>query len=178
MALRSLKPQEHARDGSAFGGLAMSKQEDTAGDLEKASAEIVRFVEGCPDSVWHSVSRQDGRAVAAIAYHCAAGNDVALGWVCQMLMTRPIRETPESHDAANDAEGLHNSNRTKRDVADALQRTTERTAHFLRSLTDEELERKAMHGLAGREVSVGQFIGNFSRHMRDHLESLNATQKA
>jgi hypothetical protein len=151
----------------------MSKQEDTAEDLEKAAGEIARFIDGCPDAVWHSVSRRDGRAVAAIAYHCAAGNDVALGWICQMLMSRPIDETPESHDAANYAEALHNANRTKRDVADTLRRTTERTAHFLRSLTDEELERKAMHGLAGREVSVGQFIGNFSRHMHDHLELMN-----
>jgi hypothetical protein len=110
--------------------------------------------------------------VAAIAYHCASGNDLALGWVCQMLAIRPVYETPQTHDAANDSEAERKSDVTKRDVIQALHRTTERTAHFLRSLTDEEMEQAAMHGVAGRQMSVGQFIGNFSRHMRGHLDSL------
>lgn len=150
----------------------MSKQEEVAHELEAATAEVIGFVEACPDSVWHRVARHDGRTVAAIAYHCAGGNDVALGWVCQMLAERPVRETPATHEAANDLETKRNANRIRPEAIDALRRTTERTARYLRSLTNEELERKAMHGLAGREMSVGQFLGNFSRHMRDHLESM------
>lgn len=156
----------------------MGRQDEVAAELEQSAADVARFIEECPDSVWHRVSEQDGRTVATLAYHCAAGNDVALGWICQMLASRPVRETPATHDASNDAEAIRNANRSKSDVADALRRTTARTAHFLRSLTDEELERTAMHELAGREMSVGQFIGNFSRHMRIHLESLTAAARA
>lgn len=156
----------------------MTKQEQVAAELEQAAVEVADFIEDCPDSTWHRVSQQDGRTVAALAYHCASGNDVALGWVCQMLAARPVYETPETHDAANDSEAERKSGVTKKDVSEALHRTTERTAHFLRSLTDEELERVAMLGVAGRQMSVGQFISNFSRHMRGHLDSMKEAAQA
>ena len=69
-------------------------------------------------------------------------------------------------------EAVRTAGATKVEVSEALRRTTERSAAFLRELTDEELERGAMFGLAGREMTVGRFISNFGRHMRVHLESL------
>ena len=45
-------------------------------------------------------------------------------------------------------------------------------ASEIRELTDDELERGAMFGVAGRESTVGRFIPSFGRHMRVHLESL------
>jgi hypothetical protein len=150
----------------------MRRQEEVAAELEQASAEIASFVEDCPDSAWNRISSTDARSVAALAYHCAQGNDLALGWVCQMLVSRPVYETAATHDALNVVEAQRSSGLTKSQVAEALRRTTQRTAHFLRALTDEELERSAMLGVAGREMTVGQFIGAFGRHMRGHLESL------
>jgi hypothetical protein len=55
------------------------------------------------------------------------------------------------------------------------QKTTSRAASFLRSLTDPELDRSSIHGIAGREMSVGQFIRAFSKHMRDHLVTMKTT---
>jgi hypothetical protein len=149
------------------------KQYEAARDLEDAAAEVAGFIEACPDAIWHRRVDAEGRTVAAIAYHCALGNDVALGWICQMMARRPVYETGEAHDAFNVVEAVRTAGATKVEVSEALRRTTERTAAFLRELTDEELERGAMFGVADREMTVGRFIANFGRHMRVHLESLN-----
>jgi len=150
----------------------MGKQHDAAMDLEEAAAEVARFIDSCPDAAWHRRVETEAKTVAAIAYHCALGNDVGLGWICQLLARRPVYETAESHDAFNIVEAVRNAGATKVEVSEALRRTTERSAGFLRQLTDEELERGATFGIAEREMTVGRFIASFGRHMRVHLESL------
>ena len=151
----------------------MSRQEDVAAELEEVSGQIARFIEDCPDQAWHQPSKEEGWTLAAVAYHCAQGNDLALGWICQMLTLRPVYETPKTHDALNALEATRHAQASKAEVAAALRRSTERTARFLRALTDEEISRAAMHGVAEREMTVGQFMGAFVRHMRGHLASLN-----
>ncbi|HLZ96037.1 MAG TPA: DinB family protein [Candidatus Dormibacteraeota bacterium] len=150
----------------------MSRQEEAAASLEAASAELAAFIASCPDEVWHKTVDGDGRTVAALAAHCAIGNDVALAWILQLMAGRPVLETPEMHDARNATEGERFARAPKAGIADALRRSTERTARFLRSLADDELDRMEMLGVAGREVTVGRFVANFGRHMAVHLESM------
>ena len=150
----------------------MTQQETAARDLEAAAEELETFIRECPDSVWTKASPNDGRTVASIAYHCAAGNDVALGWIIQVLAGRPVLDTAESHNAHNAAEAERSAGLTKEEVAAALARTTERTAHFVRALTDEELERHAVFGISGRELLIGRFVTNYGRHIRGHLEEM------
>src|ERR1700730_228878 len=150
----------------------MSKQHDAAKDLEEAAAEVSRLIDSCPDAAWHGRVEAEGKTLAAIAYHCALGHDVALGWMCQLLARRPVQDTGEDHDAFNIVEAVRNAGATKVEVSEALRRTTERTANFLRELTDDELDRGAMFGIAGREMTVGQFIPSFGWHMRLHMKSL------
>jgi len=152
--------------------IEVGRQDDAARDLEEAAAAVSRFIDACPDAAWHGRVETEAKTVAAIAYHCALGNDVALGWICQLLARRPVYETAETHDAFNIVEAVRNAGATKLEVSEALRRTTERSANFLRQLTDEELERGGMFGIAEREMTVGRFIANFGRHMRVHLESL------
>jgi hypothetical protein len=150
----------------------MSKQEQAARDLEAAAAELTNYIQQCPDEDWHALSATEGWTRAAVAYHCATGNDVALGWICQMLDRRRIHETGETHNAANAADAQRHELATKAEAVETLRRTTLRTSEFLRSLTDEELERSAFHGVANRVMTVSQFIINFSRHMTGHLAGL------
>ncbi len=156
----------------------MNRQETAAHELEEAAAEVRRFIDQCDEKVWSRVTAHDGRTVGSLAYHCAAGNDLALGWICQMLSSRPITETEHTHNAYNDAEALRSAHVSRAEALAMLDRTTARAAHFLRSLTDDEVERRSMHGIAEREMSVGQFIGNFGRHMRGHLVTLTEAAKA
>lgn len=150
----------------------MSTQLKAADDLESAAKDLDAFIERCPDDAWTRKVSSDGRTIASLAFHAAAGSDVALGWICQMLSGRPVHETGDMHDAFNNAEAERSVARTRAEVRAQLARSTGRVAQFLRSLTDEELERRAVHGIAGREMSVGQFIGNFGRHVRGHLEAM------
>jgi uncharacterized damage-inducible protein DinB len=156
----------------------MSRQDDAARELEELSLELTAVIAGCSDTAWRRVSGAEGWTVAALAYHCALGNDVATGWICQMLARRPVYETSDSHDVANAADAMRYEQATKAEATDALRRTTARTAHFLRSLSDEELDRSSFHGVAAREMSVAQFIGNFGRHIRLHLASLREATAA
>ena len=150
----------------------VSKQEDGALALEAAAQEVGRFVESCPDAVWTQTVQREGRTVAELAFHCALGSDLALGWICQLLSLRPVHETGDEHDAFNAAEAERSRRATKADALETLRRTTARTAAFIRSLTDEELGHAAMFGPIDQERSVGQFIANFGRHIRAHLESM------
>lgn len=150
----------------------MSRQEEAAANLEAASAELAEFIASCPDDVWRKTVERDGRTVAALAAHCAIGNDLALAWILQLMAGRPVLETPDMHDSRNAIEGERFARAPKAGIADALQRSTERTARFIRSLTDDELDRMEMLGVAGREVTVGRFVANFGRHIHGHLESM------
>ncbi len=158
--------------GNQNDGSGMTQQETAARDLEAAAEQLAAFIRECPDGVWTKASPNDGRTVASIAYHCAAGNDVALGWICQVLAGRPVLETADGHNAHNAAEAQRSAGFTKAEVSAALARTTDRAAHFVRSLTDEELERHAVFGISGRELLVGRFVPNYGRHIRDHLEEM------
>lgn len=152
----------------------MSRQGDAADQLEAAAAEVAAFIASCPDDVWRKTVDGEGRTVAALAAHCAVGNDLALGWILLLMAGRPVLETGEMHDARNVTEGERFARAPKAGIADALQRSTERAARLIRSLTDEELDRMEMFGVAGREITVGRFLPNFARHMRDHLESMKS----
>ena len=154
----------------------MGIQETAALDLEHAAAELSGFIRECPEARWTKPTPRDGRSVGSLAYHCAAGNDVALGWICEMLAGRPVHETADTHNAANDAEAARAAQLTKADVLESLERTTARTAAFLRALTDEELQRTSLFGISGREVSVGRFVANFGRHILGHLEALQEVE--
>jgi len=153
----------------------MTQQETAAGELEAAARELEDFIRECPDEAWTKASPNDGRTVGSIAYHCAAGNDVALGWICQVLARRPVLETADSHNAHNAAEAQRSAGVSKDEVSTALARTTERAAHFVRSMTDEELERQALFGISGRDLVIGRFVPNYGRHIRDHLEEMKQT---
>jgi uncharacterized protein (TIGR03083 family) len=153
----------------------VNTQAKAAEDLEAAAAELERFIETCADAEWYAPTVAEGWTRAAVAFHCALGNDVALAWICEMLDWRPVGETPQTHNAANAADAQRHSKATKQDVLNELRRSTARTAAFLRSLTDEELQRSSFHGLAAREMTVGRFIRNFGGHILAHLESLRRT---
>jgi DinB family protein len=129
----------------------------------------------CPDAAWGRVSESDGRSVAQIAYHCAMGNQVAMGWICKMLARRPVYESLETHDALNIEEAERASGLTKDEVIEELERTTRSFAAFVSTLTDAELDRSSIFGPAGQERSVGRFIANIGRHPRGHLETMKTT---
>ena len=151
----------------------VSRQEDAARALEAAVADLRAAIEGCPDEEWHVVTA-NGWTRAAIAMHCAMGNDVGTAWMAFMVSGRDILDDSEFHDRMNARVADRTRLASKKEAFEALTRTSERARSFVLALTDEELERPARHGIAEREMTAGQFMANFGRHVRAHTEQFRA----
>ena len=147
----------------------MSRQDDAVRELELAVEDLLTEIDRCPDADWHAVV-PNGWTRAAIAMHCATGNDTATGWLGYFLSRREILDTPEFHDRMNHEAAVRNELASKEEVRSALRRSTTRTTQYILALTDEEVDRSARHGLAGRDLSPATFLPTFSRHIRQHTE--------
>ena len=147
----------------------MSRQDDAIRELESAVQDLLAAIDACPDAEWHAVV-PNGWTRAAVAMHCATGNDTATGWLGYFISRREILDTPDYHNRTNDEAAERHRLASKQDVASALKRSTGRTAQYIRTLTDEEVDRPARHGLGGREMTAATFLPTFSRHIRQHTE--------
>ena len=151
----------------------MIQTEDSVRDLEAAVDDLETEIERCPDQEWHAVT-SNGWTRAAIAMHCAMGNDVATAWIAYLISGREILDTPDFHDRMNGLVAERTREATKDEAIAALRRSTNRAAGYFRSLTDDELGQPARFGLAGREVTAGQFLPGLARHVRRHTEQFKA----
>src|SRR4029077_17807299 len=91
-----------------------------------------------------------------------------------MVSGRDILDDSEFHDRMNARVADRTRLASKKEAFEALTRTSERARSFVLALTDEELERPARHGIAEREMTAGQFMANFGRHVRAHTEQFRA----
>lgn len=151
----------------------MSRQEDAAQALEAAIHDLMAEVRGCPDAAWHDVL-PNGWTRAAVAMHCAMGNDVGTAWLAYFVSGRDILDTSDFHDQMNGRVADRTLSATKDEALETLARTTARARSYVLALSDEELDRPARHGIAEREMTAGQFLGNFGRHVRAHTEQFKA----
>ncbi|HET7419873.1 MAG TPA: DinB family protein [Candidatus Dormibacteraeota bacterium] len=151
----------------------MSRQEEAAKALEAAVEDLRVEIERCPDSEWHAVV-PNGWTRAAVAMHCAMGNDVGTAWIAYFVSGRDILDDAEFHNRMNGRVADRTGQATKKEALAALARTTERARRYLLSLSDEELDQPARHGIAEREMTAGQFLANMGRHVRGHTEQFKA----
>lgn len=149
----------------------MSQTEDSVRDLEFAVGDLEREIERCPDQEWNAVT-SNGWTRAAIAMHCAMGNDVATAWIAYLISGREILDTPDFHDRMNGLVAERTREATKEEAIAALRRSTNRAAGYFRSLTEDELARQARFGVGERDVTAGQFLPGLGRHVRRHTEQL------
>lgn len=151
----------------------MSRQEDAARALEAAIDDLAAEVRDCPDAAWHEVL-PNGWTRAAVAMHCAMGNDVGTAWMAYFVSGRDIRDDSDFHDRMNGRVADRTQHATKEEALAALERSSERARRYVLSLGDDELDRPAHFGLAGREVTGAQFLATFGRHVRGHTEQFKA----
>jgi DinB family protein len=151
----------------------MSRQEDAARALEAAVEDLRAAIESCPDEAWHAVTA-NGWTRAAIAMHCAMGNDVGTAWIAYLVSGRDILDDGDFHDRMNGRVADRTAQATKKEALAALDRTRERARRYLLALSDEELDRPARHGILERELTAGQFIANMGRHVRGHTDQFKA----
>jgi len=151
----------------------VSLQDDAVQDLESAVADLRAEIDRCPDAEWHAVL-PNGWTRAAVAMHCAMGNDVGTAWMAYLVSGRDILDTADFHDAMNGRVADRTRSATKEEALEALARTTDRATHYVRLFTDEELDRPANFGIAQRETTARRFVSNLGRHVREHTEQLKA----
>ncbi len=150
----------------------MSRQESAVRELESAVADLLTAIEAISDGEWHGVAPATGWTRGATVMHVAMGNDTAAAWTAFLISHREVLDTPEFHDSVNNEAADRYQHVSKAEAVATLQRSTERTAHFLRSLTDAEIDRPTRHGVAGRDLTAGHFLPNFARHVRLHTKQL------
>jgi len=151
----------------------MSRQDDAIRELESSVDDLLAAIDSCPDSEWHAVV-PNGWTRAAVAMHCATGNDTATGWLGYLISRREILDTPDFHDRVNGEAAERHRLASKKEVQSALKRSTARTTRYIRSLTDDEVDRPARHGLGGRDMTAASFLPTFSRHIRQHTEQFRS----
>jgi hypothetical protein len=95
----------------------VSNQQTAVTDLESAVASVSNFIENCPEDVWSRATPHDGRIVAPPANHCAAGNDLALGWIDQIPSSRPVRETGRRRTRPTIPEAIRSGQVTRPETA-------------------------------------------------------------
>jgi DinB superfamily len=150
----------------------MTRQEDAVREFEAAVGDLLTTVDSISDAEWHGVAPATGWTRAATVMHVAMGNDTAAAWMAFLISHREILDTPEFHDRINNEAADRYQHVSKAEAMATLQRSAERTAHFLRSLTDDEIDRLTRHGVADRDLTAGQFMPNFARHVRLHTKQL------
>jgi hypothetical protein len=147
----------------------MSRQEDAAQALEAAVKDLRAVIERCSDAEWHAAV-PNGWTRAAVAMHCATGNDTGTGWMAYMVSGRDIPDDGDFHNRMNDRAAERNRLASKKEVLAALDRTTERARRFVLSLADEELDRSVQFGVIDQQRTAAQFLANMGRHVRGHTE--------
>jgi DinB family protein len=151
-------------------GEDMGRADQYADALTAANEELIAFAESCTDEQWRTVVPGENWTVGVVIHHCALGQDGGTSWLRQILENGNVPGTPEELDAANAAHAVDCADISVAETVALLQRTGSTAADYLRSLTDEELDRSGVLGPAGGGTfTVERLAGVFPRHSLGHL---------
>jgi DinB superfamily len=144
--------------------------------LEAAVTDFRKAIEECTDAEWSAVCDAEGWTVAQTAQHVAGQFPLELEFISAAAEARPMPDyTWDDINARNEARAAKNSSATKADVLNELRTRAAVAASYIRSLSDEQLDRTGSLGLAdGAIVTTEQLIegGVLVAHVTGHLESI------
>ncbi len=158
------------------------RSNELAGQLEQAVAEFAKAVEGCSDAQWAAICGAEGWTVAQTAQHVSGQFPLEMEFITAAAEGRPLPSYSwDDVNGKNDSRAAKNRAATKADVLRELRTAGASTAAYIRSLSDEQLDRTGALGLAdGASVSTQQLIegGVLIAHVTGHLESIRGAQPA
>lgn len=140
--------------------------------FDETHADVVSFVRACDEREWREVTTIEGWPVGVIAHHIAVGYETAIRWIDHLRRGEAVPGDEESHDAGNARHAAEFSSTTKGQTLADLESGAVRLREYLTTIKVEEMPREAMHGPAGRVISVERMVGATARHPRMHLESM------
>ena len=149
---------------------------ELAGRLEKAVADFAAAVDGCSESQWAATCNAEGWSVAQTAQHVSGQFPLEMEFIKAAAEgTAMPSYTWDDINGKNDTRAAKNTAATKAGVVKELRESAASTAAYIRALSDEQLDRTGVLGLAdGASVSAEQLItgGVLIEHVTGHLESI------
>ena len=141
-----------------------------ADDFASANAEAMAFVRGCTDSEWKTPVPGEGWSVGVVLHHIAVGHGHGVRWLQNMTSGVGVVETAEDIDRDNAAHAERMAAVGRDETLALLEQNGTQLQSFLRALRDDELDRSAPFGPAGRRAfPVEALAAVGARHTREHL---------
>lgn len=146
-----------------------------AAQVEAVGEMVARAAADCTPEQWQTTMLEENRTVGVVFDHIADVFPYVTDWAVTLGMGRDL--PPVTRDSVN----RHNDERaekkvgvSKADTLALLRQNTSAAAGQLRSLTDEQLERKAPFKLiGGKEISGLQLVEWFLiNHANNHLKEI------
>ena len=154
------------------------RSEALAGQFERAVAEMAQTVEQSSEQHWQAMCGGEKWTVAATAHHVAAQWPLEREYISAAAEGRPMpSHTWDDINGNNDRRAQDFRACSKADVLTLLRDGASSMAAYVRSLSDEQLDRTAALPLAdGAIVSTQQLIegGVLIDHATGHLQSIRA----
>lgn len=157
-----------------------SRGEELAQQLEEQMEALAKVIEEWPDDAWTKAVGEEGWTVAATAQHVSGQFPLEMEYITACAEGREMPpHTWEDINTRNDTRAEHATMVSKADVIAELREKGSVAADYVRGLSDEQLDRKAMLPLAdGAAVSTQQLIegGVLIDHVRAHTASIKAAR--
>ncbi len=149
-----------------------------ADQFEQAIAEFAETIQKLPDDKWLAVSGAEGWTLAATAQHVSGQFPLEMEYITAIAEGRPLPSYSwDDINGKNDSRAAKNGAVSKADVLRELRESGSSTAAYLRSLSDEQLDRTGELALAGGATVNTQALiegGVLIDHVRGHLASIRA----
>lgn len=142
--------------------------------------QLITFVEQCPASAWHKVTKAEGWPVGVTAHHIGATHYPLIEWVQLMVEGRALPAvTMAMVDEMNRQHAEAHVNCTPVGVIELLRKDGDKALAYLRTCSDNDLERQGYFPVFETTLSAGQlFTAVFLDYALAHLASMQATVQA
>lgn len=147
-----------------------------ADQFEKAVADFAQAVESCSDATWGATCRAEGWTVAQTAQHVSGQFPLEMEFIRAAAEGSPLPAySMDDVNEKNDTRAAKNASAGKADVLRELRDGAASTAAYIRSLSDDQLDKAGALPLAGgANVTTQQLIEGpvLIAHVTGHLESI------
>ncbi len=155
-----------------------SRSDALARQLEEAVDEFARAIESCSSADWGVACEPEGWSVAVTAQHVAGQFPLEREIIEAMVRGgKALSYDWDYVNGKNDARAAASANCTKAEVVALLRKDAATMAGYVRSLSDEDLDRSAPFTLAGGASPTAQQLiegGVLIEHVTGHLASIRS----
>ena len=155
--------------------MASERAAALADDFVAANAEVVAFARSCGEDEWALPVPGEEWTVGVVLHHIAEGTGTACAGWRRWPRGDGVAETAADIDRANAAHAVRPGRSGRPRPSPSSRRTAPGSKRVLRSLSDEELDRRRPSARpAGRIFPTVDLAAVAARHTREHLAHARA----